>query len=128
MTGGERLRAERIRVGLSVSELARQSGVSKGYISQIENGHVHSPSASKMTALARAIRCPLQNLLEESLPVPDTRLQRYGASRGWGSMEVAMLSTIVVDGVPVDEEPEEDWDAILAAIRDTVRKRRARRR
>ena len=36
---GERLRAERLKVGLTQEELAQRTGTKKNFISRVENGH-----------------------------------------------------------------------------------------
>jgi transcriptional regulator with XRE-family HTH domain len=54
--------------GLSLSELSAQSGLSKGYLSKLESGHVtaQNPSRATLAALARALPSfrPLANTLE----------------------------------------------------------------
>lgn len=59
----QRLRAYRELRGLSLSELARQSGVSKAYLSQIENGRSRSASADKLYDLASALGVTLYDLM-----------------------------------------------------------------
>jgi transcriptional regulator with XRE-family HTH domain/quercetin dioxygenase-like cupin family protein len=58
---GERIRAQRIRQGMSLRALARQVGVSASMISQIETGKSR-PSVSTLYAITTALSIPLQDL------------------------------------------------------------------
>lgn len=60
---GPQLRALRQSRGMSLSELARRSGVSKGYLSQIENETSRSPSLKIMQRLSRALELPVTALV-----------------------------------------------------------------
>src|SRR5260370_41996529 len=54
---GGLLRTARQVAGLSLSELAAVTGLSKGYLSKLESGHVAAlnPSRATLAALARAL-------------------------------------------------------------------------
>jgi transcriptional regulator with XRE-family HTH domain len=68
------LRRLRIARHLSLSELARATGVSKATLSGIENGRAN-PTVETLAGLAGALRVSLVELLEE-LPVPEVRIVR----------------------------------------------------
>jgi transcriptional regulator with XRE-family HTH domain len=65
---GRLLRLARQVAGLSLSELSARTGLSKGYLSKLESGHVtaQNPSRATLAALARALPSfrPLANTLE----------------------------------------------------------------
>jgi len=65
---GRLLRLARQVAGLSLSELSARTGLSKGYLSKLESGHVNAqnPSRATLAALARALPSfrPLANTLE----------------------------------------------------------------
>jgi transcriptional regulator with XRE-family HTH domain len=65
---GRLLRLARQVAGLSLSELSTRTGLSKGYLSKLESGHVtaQNPSRATLAALARALPSfrPLANTLE----------------------------------------------------------------
>lgn len=65
---GRLLRLARQVAGLSLSELSVRTGLSKGYLSKLESGHVtaQNPSRATLAALARALPSfrPLANTLE----------------------------------------------------------------
>jgi transcriptional regulator with XRE-family HTH domain len=64
---GRRVRERRLRRGLVIEELARKTGLSKGYVSQIETGKA-SPSLATAEKLAHALDVPLTYLfLEDAL-------------------------------------------------------------
>ena len=65
---GRLLRLARQVAGLSLSELSARTGLSKGYLSKLESGHItaQNPSRATLAALARALPSfrPLANTLE----------------------------------------------------------------
>lgn len=71
------LRREREAAGLSASELARRSGVSKATVSQLESGSAN-PGVETLWALATAIGIPFAALVDEGPAAP--RLVRADAA------------------------------------------------
>jgi transcriptional regulator with XRE-family HTH domain len=65
---GQLLRLARQVAGLSLSDLSARTGLSKGYLSKLESGHItaQNPSRATLAALARALPSfrPLANTLE----------------------------------------------------------------
>lgn len=76
-------RLKRRRGDMTVGELATYSGVSKAYISQIENGQAADPGVFMMAKFARALRCTIDDLISdpegetELLPVPRDEAPLY---------------------------------------------------
>lgn len=68
---GDRLRARRTGLGLSLRELAPEVGVSASFLSQVENGK-SSPSIDTLARIARALDVPIYYFLVES-PNPVVR-------------------------------------------------------
>ncbi len=65
-----RLKELRLERGLSTTELAARAGVSRGYISLVENGH-RQINARLLDALSKALKCSSIDIIDdESLP-PD---------------------------------------------------------
>lgn len=85
---GRLLRLARQVAGLSLSELSARTGLSKGYLSKLESGHVtaQNPSRATLAALARALPSfrPLANTLEPgaSLAALDFSADSLGATQG----------------------------------------------
>ena len=59
---GKRIRDLRFRRGLTVQQLAEASGLSKGFISQVENDRI-SPSLATLRDLARALETSIAFLV-----------------------------------------------------------------
>lgn len=62
---GERIQQRRKEAELSLNALAEASGVSKGYISQLENGGAANPSIDTLKKIAEALGMAPQDLLAE---------------------------------------------------------------
>lgn len=60
-----RLKEFRNRRMLNQHELAVASGVPQAMISQIETGDVQNPTIKTLHKLARALRCTVDDLIEE---------------------------------------------------------------
>ena len=60
---GREVHAFREKLGITISELARDSGISAGMLSKIENGQT-SPSLTTLQALARALNVPVTALFK----------------------------------------------------------------
>jgi transcriptional regulator with XRE-family HTH domain len=113
---GRLLRLARQVAGLSLTELSARTGLSKGYLSKLESGHItaRNPSRATLAALARALPSfrPLANILEpgtalaaldfgESAPTApaanslgDDEIAETPVRLGWKEMEllVALLA------------------------------------
>lgn len=63
---GEKIRAERKRLKLTLEELADKIGASKSYVWELENRPVVRPSAEKMTKLAEVFGAPVEFLLDDT--------------------------------------------------------------
>lgn len=61
---GSKIRAIRKRKGLTIAQMSEQAGLSKGFISNIENDHT-SPSLNTLQAIAAFLDIPLPYLLLE---------------------------------------------------------------
>jgi transcriptional regulator with XRE-family HTH domain len=66
-TFGRSVRSLRKQRGLSQEELAETCGLSRNYISDIERG-VRNPGLLALVALAKALKVPLRELVEEIEP------------------------------------------------------------
>jgi transcriptional regulator with XRE-family HTH domain len=61
---GSYIKELRIRSGLSTRELARRSGVSQAYVSQIESGKKKSPSPEQLMKLAPPLGVDYMDLMK----------------------------------------------------------------
>ncbi|MEV5509901.1 helix-turn-helix domain-containing protein [Streptomyces orinoci] len=62
-----RIRAERLRAGLSLSELAKRAGLAKSTLSQLESG-TGNPSVETLWALGVALDVPFSRLVDPPRP------------------------------------------------------------
>jgi transcriptional regulator with XRE-family HTH domain len=61
---GQKIRDIRLRRGLTVQKLAEASGLSKGFVSQVENGRT-SPSLATLYDIARSLETSVASLVVE---------------------------------------------------------------
>lgn len=86
------LRRERARAGLSLTELARQAGIAKSTLSQLESGS-GNPSVETLWALAVALGVPFSRVVEpEQQPV---RVIRAGGGLSLPSDQAAFTGTVL---------------------------------
>lgn len=87
---GERLRAIRIRHGLTIRALAERSGLNVNTLSLIENGRT-SPSVSTLQQLAQSLNVPVTAFFESDEGTRRVVFQKHGerprAAFAHGSME-----------------------------------------
>ncbi|MGB3373855.1 MAG: XRE family transcriptional regulator [Microbacterium sp.] len=91
------LRREREAAGISVSELARRSGVSKATVSQLESG-AGNPSVETLWAIGDALGVPFSTLVDERTTAP--RLIRLGDHAGVPSSASPYLATLLSAAAP----------------------------
>lgn len=64
---GKKIRELRVKRGLSLTELAKLSGISKSYLSFIERGEQANPSIEVIDKIAHALKIDIQTLLTDEL-------------------------------------------------------------
>ena len=101
---GSRIRRLRGAQNISLSKLAAQSGLAKGTLSELENGH-RNPTLDTLFAITTALGTPLSSLLAdawnpsmsgeavEGAGVRATLLLRHQAPDGWVEVYVLSVST-----------------------------------
>lgn len=121
---GRRMRTLRHDQQLTISELARLSGVSKGYISQIERSDGIRPSAATLFAIARALGASAIELYEgpdavapPPVEIPDG-LREFGEEADLPPSDIEMLARIHYRGAQPEEK--EDWHFLYESIRRSV--------
>lgn len=97
---GAKVRSERARLDLTLDQLVKRSGVSKGALVALEAG-MGNPSLSTLVRLADAFGVPVSELLEETAPRRVRLTQRdrakvlwRGDHGGWAAL-IAVVSTSV---------------------------------
>lgn len=62
MTLGERIKARRIQLGLSETQVAAMANVHRAVIMALENGQRHTATSADLRGLARALGITLEQL------------------------------------------------------------------
>lgn len=68
---GDKVRTLRQDRGMSLDALAREAGMSKSYLWELENRDSPKPSAEKLAALAKALEMSVSYFIEEDVVAPD---------------------------------------------------------
>ena len=124
---GERIRTLRLEQDLSISELSRLAGVSKGYLSQVERSPAARPSAATLYAVARALGASVDDLFkvidpeEEETGVSES-LREFARQDALPPFDVEMLAGIRYRGM--SPRTVEDWRYLYQSIRRSVGHRR----
>lgn len=132
MSLGERIRSLRRRRGLTVQGLATACSLSKGFISQVENGRT-SPSLSTLVDLARVLGVAPAFLVANGSPGTHiTRANGHGSPAPRSSLAV-LLSDLpqrsldlymveispggAIDGQPLDDSGEQAAHVLVGRVR-----------
>ncbi|NEB79323.1 helix-turn-helix domain-containing protein [Streptomyces sp. SID14478] len=94
---GRRLKLRRMERGLSLSELARRSGVGKGTLSELESG-LRNPTLETLYALTTALGSPLSVVLDDP---PRGVAEQAGGVSG-SAVTAALLERFEDDGAATD--------------------------
>lgn len=118
---GNEIKRRREQQGLSLTDLARLAGVSKGYLSQIESGLATRPSAQTLFKLARALGTSMAELLGEQPvetaameEIPEA-LREFARQVQLPEADVRMLAGIRYRGRT--PRTVDDWRFIYESIR-----------
>ena len=123
VTVGDEIKRRRAEQELSLSDLARLSGVSKGYLSELEANVAPRPSAATLFKIAAALGTSMGELLgDEQRPsgAADTSaipasLREFAEQARLPDAEVRMLAGIRYRGR--SPKTEDDWRYIYESIR-----------
>ena len=125
MTLSEQLRRRREEKNLSAAELARRAGISKGYLSQIEQDDSIRPSGDVLYRLAEALGTTVADLLgRQARPMArgvSPSLRAFAEEANLPEPDIRMLAQIRFRG----EQPQskEDWRFLYEAIQRSIRTR-----
>jgi transcriptional regulator with XRE-family HTH domain len=121
---GERIRQRREELGWSLSRLAEEANVSKGYIWSIEKGDTKArPSGETLYRIADALGVTMSDLLGRQLLVGASNerppeLLKFAKREQLPETDIEMLASINFRGKrPASEK---DWEFIYRAIRASV--------
>jgi transcriptional regulator with XRE-family HTH domain len=123
---GKRIKKFREKRSMSITQLSKISGISKSYISNLENGeHASRPSGNTLYRIAKALDVTMSELLGRKLLFePTTRipagLKQFAEEEGLSETEVQMLASIRFRG----DQPQsrQRWEYIYRAISTSATK------
>ncbi len=111
---GDYIRQRRIEQGMTLSTLATLIGVSASYLSRIERGERSVPGMTFITRMASALHLD-SSLLSSLAGLPDSQLRELQHPYGMSSTEWLEANALL---------PHDDWEDVVALIRQKVRRRR----
>ncbi len=116
---GARIRSLRESAGLSVTETAREAGLSRRYLTEAEAGRAN-PSAAILAKLAVVLAVPLRDLVDVDLPRRGVERIALVGLRGAGKTTVGRLLAreLEVPFVELDQKIEELAGLSLAELFD----------
>lgn len=123
---GQGIRSLRLGKGWSLSDLTEASGVSKAYISDLENGTAGKPNIQYVYAIAVALDVTLDELLGDAAPKPPRRNTKKVADLPQGLLELKEEADLTDEDVQMLAEvnfrghrprDKEGWRFLLEALR-----------
>ena len=130
---GQKIRKLRENKGISLNQLAKKAGISKAYLSQLENDVSKQPSAEILLKIASAFSMTIADLLDQPVRViaedfedediPNVLrefINKRGEPLDIQREDVRMLMNLRYRG----NQPKtiEDWEHILQTIRFVMKK------
>ena len=126
---GTRLKAYRSELSLSLDNLERKTGISKGYLSQLERGDKSNPGIDVVKKLAKGLGVPIGDLVEEEqIYAPIEKIPRElrafldrekAAGRSVPKNDVTMLLGVRYQGRWPGSA--DDWDYLYASIKRSIK-------
>ena len=117
MPVGQEIKRRREEQGLSLTDLARLSSVSKGYLWKIEANPTARPSAATLFKIASALGTSIGKLLDtgrDELEIPEA-LRQFADEAKLPNAETRMLAPIRYRGKA--PKTADDWRYIYESIR-----------
>ncbi|MGG0792881.1 helix-turn-helix transcriptional regulator [Brevibacillus laterosporus] len=68
-TLGELIKGKRVEIGISLSEVSRMTGISKGVLSKIESGDTKRPELRTLKPIADVLEIPYEEIIERYVEI-----------------------------------------------------------
>lgn len=118
---GQRLRKLREGRGWSLSDLARETEISRSYLYELEAGRRKNPTQNVLQRLSEALGTDLSDLVEGEEPegedIPES-LKCFAEKEGLGPAEVRMLAGLEYRGRK--PQNEQQWRLLYQVIKATL--------
>ncbi|MBG9774643.1 helix-turn-helix domain-containing protein [Brevibacillus laterosporus] len=124
---GELIKEKRINLGLSLSELSRKTGVSKGILSKIESGETKRPELRNLKLIADGLQIPYDDVIELYIKI-EHRMSIFEDFL-WEAIDISSPSLIEKVAVKFLEDSKKDTFESLEgifAIANTIKNNDAR--
>ncbi|MGG0753150.1 helix-turn-helix domain-containing protein [Brevibacillus laterosporus] len=110
-TLGELIKEKRVGLGISLSELGRMTGISKGVLSKIESGETKRPELRTLKPIADVLEIPYEEIIERYVDV-EHRIDILDQLLS-ESIEISNISLITKVAQQIMKSPNEDTYVIL---------------
>lgn len=84
---GDKIRARRTELDMSLDQLAKLTDSSKGYLWELENRDKANPSVDKLTRLAEALGITAEFLMEANTASPDESVKDKAFFRNYQNLD-----------------------------------------
>lgn len=74
---GMRIKEARVKAGLSISAVAKHTGMSLAYVRLLENGKIPAPTVDRLSRIAAALDTPLKSIISEAEYSPTQRIEQH---------------------------------------------------
>ena len=128
-TLGERIRALRKKKELTLDQLAENSGVSKAYLSQLENGQSERPSAENLYNISTSLDVTIASLLGKELKYVKKDNNTDDAPNGlkeairknkWTNEDIEPLLSIAMRSQKGQAMTADDWTYLHETIKRVI--------
>jgi transcriptional regulator with XRE-family HTH domain len=121
----ERIKKRMEEKDITLADLARATGVAKGYLWEILDGRAKKPSANTLFEIAKFLGTSIGDLLgKESSKQPSSRvpapLQEFADEEKLPKEDIHMLTAISFRGK--QPKTKEDWRFLYESIKRSIRK------
>ncbi|WP_309304387.1 MULTISPECIES: helix-turn-helix domain-containing protein [Brevibacillus] len=115
-TLGELIKRKRVEIGISLSEVSRMTGISKGVLSKIENDETKRPELRTLKPIADVLAIPYEEIIERYIDV-EHRIEFLDSLLS-EAIEMRNLFLIAKLAKKILENPQEDTYTLLERLYD----------
>jgi transcriptional regulator with XRE-family HTH domain len=106
MSVGDRVKSMRLARGWTLRELASLSGLSAGYLSQLETGKRRRPSSEAAVALSRAFDVSADSLISETSGFVQESIAAFALEEGLNPSDISWLAHVRVGGRGISDRSQ----------------------
>lgn len=114
---GERIRQVREASKIEQADLADRAGLSRAYISRLENGGVQSPKLYDLAKVAEVLKTTVSDLTGDAVTMDDAAAIRALIGAKLGETAASQVESVLER---LAERPEQDRRAVLRVLEKLV--------